>query len=224
MKKLAMTFLFSSYSIMILILIASALLYWAPKDWYSGQKTVIESEFRKYPIEKFIDYRLNTPYWSLPKVQDEKHALKTEIEKLYFTVIAFNEKKLTPKQAYDEIVFHETWLAGYMKMAFQKHMPDGIASVFENTNYGPGTNNSKAIYKYRLPTIEETKNEKLWGKWVLNKNLYTSSVWIINNVFEQAYINAIFESKKLGVPNSYIAFDLALNGELERMSELMQKH
>ncbi len=185
------------------------------------QKVAEKSEFSKYPLEKYIDYRLNTLYWNLPKIQDEKHALKTEIEHLYATILGFNEKKLAPAQTLELLGVHKRGLASLMKMAFRKYMPDDI-SIFENINYTPGTDNSKAIYKYRLPNTEETENEKLWEAWVRNRNLYMTSIWIMDSVLEHAYIDAMFELKELGVPNSYIAFDIALNGELKRMSELMQ--
>ena len=191
-------------------------------DPRTEQKTVSESEFGKYPIEKYIDYRLNTPYWNLPGVQSEKLALKTGIKELHFVLVKFNDKGLTPGQAHEELLFRTRIMAREMKSAFKKYMPDNFV-LFENANYSPGTDNSKAIYKYRLPTMEETDNDKLWAVWIRNSNLYVTSIWIMDTVLEHAYVDAMFELKKLGVPNSYIAFDLALNSYLEQMHKIIQK-
>lgn len=181
------------------------------------------SEFRSYPIEKLIDSRLNTPYWNLPEFKLYKTDLAKEIINLHSAIADFLEERIDKEAAYKQILVSQEQMSVLMKGAFKRIVPKDFAAVLENENYSPGTDNNKTIYKYRLPTLEEIGNEKLWLKWVQNGNLYESSIWLLGHTVEQAYINAVFEVKELGVPDSTLPFNFYLQGELTRLSELIKK-
>lgn len=176
-----------------------------------------ESEFGNYPIEKYVDYRLDADYWNLPEFKKHKFVLARTIKNLHSVIAAFHENRLDQESAYRAILESEEELSSLMLSAFKRSMPpDGS---LQNKNYAH--DELKLIYDYRLPTLEETDKNELWTEYVRQRNIYVSSLNLLDAVVEQAAIDAIFTAKRLGVPVSTLSFNIYVNGELKRLSEII---